>query len=87
MTVMASDPVLIAYAVWRGKGGHARYQRIGQAYSHARGEGLNVIFDVWPVWKDWRLVLLELDEADDRRLLAEAKRLGSRESVARKKRV
>jgi hypothetical protein len=84
---MAGDPVLIAYAVWRGKRGRARYQRIGQAYPHAQGEGLNVIFDVWPVRKNWKLVLLELDEADDRRLLAEAKRLRAGKTLGRKKRV
>jgi hypothetical protein len=70
---MANDPVLIAYAVSRRRSGRGvNYERIGRAYPHDKGEGLTVIFDAWPV-KGGHIVLLELDEADDRRLLAQAK--------------
>jgi hypothetical protein len=37
------------------------------------GEGLTIIFDAWPL-KGGHIILLELDEDDDRRLLAQAKR-------------
>ena len=70
---MTGDPVLIAYAVKRGKRGRVIYERIGRAYPHNAGEGLTLKFDAWPM-PDFEIVLLELDEADDRRLLADAKR-------------
>lgn len=71
---MTNDPVLIAYAVRRSpKTKRAQYERIGRAYPHNAGEGLTVILDAMPL-KGRQIVLLELDEADDRRLLAEAKR-------------
>ncbi len=71
---VANDPVLIAYAVKRGtKSKRVQYERIGRAYPHDTGEGLTVILDAMPL-KGSHIVLLELDEADDRRLLAEAKR-------------
>ncbi len=50
-----------------------QYERIGRAYPHSVGEGLTVILDAVPL-KGYHIVLLELDEADDRRLLAEARR-------------
>jgi hypothetical protein len=67
------DPVLIAYAVWRVRG-KVRYQRAGHVYPHGAGEGLTVILDALPLNFNGKLVLLERDEADDRRLLAEARR-------------
>ncbi len=71
---MTNDPVLIAYAVRRGgKSGRVQYERIGRAYPHNAGEGLTVILDAMPL-KGRHIVLLELFEDDDRRLLAEAKR-------------
>ncbi len=76
---MANDPVLIAYAVKRGKkSGRVHYERIGRTYPHDTGEGLTLILDALPVEKSdpggIHIVLLELDEADGRRLLAEARR-------------
>ena len=71
---MANDPVLIAYAAKRSRTSRkVQYERIGRAYPHDKGEGLTVILDAMPL-KGSHIVLLELDEADDRRLLAEAKR-------------
>ncbi len=71
---MANDPVLIAYAVKRGKKSRrVQYERIGRAYPHNAGEGLTVILDAMPL-KGSHIVLLELFEDDDRRLLAEARR-------------
>ncbi len=73
---MANDPVLIAYAVKRGKkSGRVQYERIGRAYPHDTGEGLTVILDAMPL-KGRHIVLLELFEDDDRRLLADARRYG-----------
>jgi hypothetical protein len=72
--VMANDPVLIAYAVKRGKKTRrVQYERIGRAYPHDTGEGLTIILDAMPL-KGRHIVLLELDESDDRRLLVEAGR-------------
>lgn len=71
---MTNDPVLIAYAVRRSpKTRRVQYERIGRAYPHNAGEGLTVILDAMPL-KGRHIVLLELDEADDRRLFAEARR-------------
>jgi hypothetical protein len=50
-----------------------QYERIGRVYPHNAGEGLTVILDAMPL-KGSHIVLLELDEGDDRRLLAEARR-------------
>jgi hypothetical protein len=79
---MANDPVLIAYAVKRRRSGkRVNYERIGRAYPHDKGEGLTVILDAMPI-KGGHIVLIELDETDDRRLLAEAaRRSGSQKSV------
>jgi hypothetical protein len=71
---MSGDPVLIAYAVKRGKQGRVIYERIGRAYPHNAGAGLTLRLDAWPM-PGYDIVLLELDSADDRRLLAQAKRL------------
>jgi len=49
------------------------YERIGQAYPYNVGEGLTVILDAIPL-NGSHIVLLELDDSDDRRLLAEARR-------------
>ncbi len=71
---MTNDPVLIAYAARRSpKTRRVQYERIGRAYPHNVGEGLTIILDAMPL-KGRHIVLLELDEADDRRLFAEAMR-------------
>jgi len=71
---VSGDPVLIAYAVKRRRNGKGvNYTPIGRAYPHNRGDGLTVILDALPL-KGYHIVLLELDEADDRRLLAETRR-------------
>jgi hypothetical protein len=49
------------------------YTLIGRAYPRNTGDGLTVILDALPL-KGYHIVLLELDEADDRRLLAETRR-------------
>ncbi len=72
---MTNDPVLIAYAARRGRDGRkVHYTRIGRAYPHDTGQGLTLILDALPLNFDGKIVLLELDKADDRRLLAEARR-------------
>lgn len=61
------DPVLIAYSVRRSTTTkRAIWTRIGQAYPHETGAGLTVVLDSLPL--DGVVVLLERDEADDRRL-------------------
>ena len=68
---MTNDPVLIAWTAKRkrdGQGSH--WYRIGRAYPHSKGSGLTVVLDAWPL--NGRIVLLELGEKDDERLLAEA---------------
>jgi hypothetical protein len=67
---MSNDPVLIAYAVHRDKSGKCHWTRIGRAFPHDAGAGLTVLLDSMPL--DGRIVLLELDEDDDRRLMSEA---------------
>jgi hypothetical protein len=68
---MTNDPVLIAYTAKRGKPGKpAIWTRIGRAYPHESGAGLTVQLDAMPF--DGRIILLELDEADDRQLIKEA---------------
>lgn len=68
---MATDPVLIAYAVKRNsKSKRAIWTRVGCAYPHEVGAGLTVVLDSVPL--DGRIVLLELDHADDRRIMTEA---------------
>ena len=73
MLSMATDPVLIAYTAKRTKTGkRVVWTRIGQAYPHETGAGLTVVLDAMPL--DGRIVLLELDDADDERLLDRAAR-------------
>ena len=68
---MSADPVLIAYTAKRSKTGKAAvWTRIGRAYPHDVGAGLTVVLDSIPL--DGRVILLELDEADDRQLIKEA---------------
>ena len=70
---MTNDPVLIAYSAKRSRDGKRMiWKRIGAAYPHASGAGLTVSLDVIPF--DGRIILLEPDADDDRRLLAEAER-------------
>lgn len=72
-----ADPVLIAYGVKRrGASKRAHWTRIGEAYPHESGAGLTVVLNVLPL--DGRVILLELDAADDRRLDAEAARFAKR---------
>ena len=73
---MTNDPVLIAYAARRSpKTKKVQYTRIGRAYPHDTGAGLTLILDALPLnFNGTYIVLLELDKADDRRLLAEARR-------------
>ena len=73
---MTNDPVLIAYTVKRSKKANRPiWTRIGRAYPHDTGAGLTVILDSIPL--DGRVVLLEPDDDDDRRILHEAKMLGT----------
>ncbi len=61
---MTNDPVLIAYAVQRGRDRKkVRYTRIGRAYPHDTGQGLTLILEALPLKFDGKIVLLELDEA------------------------
>ncbi|MGO9547343.1 MAG: hypothetical protein ACLPPF_21435 [Rhodomicrobium sp.] len=79
---MSCDPVLIAYGVTKSKDGKRNFwKRIGEAYPHRDGAGLTVQLNVLPL--DGRIILLERDAADDRRLEAEAKRFAT-QSKARK---
>jgi hypothetical protein len=69
---MIVDPVLIAYTVSYSKTSDRFFwTRVGAAYPHATGAGLTVILDAVPT--DGRIVLLELDEEDDKRLVREAR--------------
>ena len=73
---MSGDPVLIAYGVRRTKDGKRTiWRRVGEAYPHDQGAGLTVVLDALP--RDGRIVLLERDAEDDRRLLARLKRHGA----------
>ena len=77
---MATDPVLIAYTAKRTKTGkRAVWTRIGQAYPHEAGAGLTVVLDAMPL--DGRIVLIELDAADDKRLLDRAAKIGTAPKV------
>ncbi len=78
---MATDPVLIAYTAKRSKNGKgAIWTRIGHAYPHEAGAGLTVMLNAMPL--DGRIVLLELDDADDERLLDRAAKLGDGKNAA-----
>ena len=81
---MSSDPVLIAYGVKRAtKLNKNIWQRIGEAYPHTEGAGLTVILGAVP--RDGRIVLLERDDADDRRLEREARRYRKRQVIIGKR--
>ncbi|MEQ1694800.1 MAG: hypothetical protein ABL901_03070 [Hyphomicrobiaceae bacterium] len=82
---MSNDPVLIAYGAKRSADKSKTFwTRIGQAFPHETGAGLSVILDVLPL--DGRIILLEPDENDDRRILAEAKRFdGAAKPVKRER--
>lgn len=68
---MATDTVLIAYAVKRNsETKRAIWTRIGCTYPHEVGAGLTVVLDCVPL--DGRIVLLELDAADDPRIMSAA---------------
>ena len=68
---MTNDPVLIAYTVKRSTSGKSPiWTRIGIAFPHDVGAGLTVVLDAMPL--DGRIVLLELDDADDRQLIKDA---------------
>jgi hypothetical protein len=71
---MSGDPVLIAYMAKRSRKSKRTYwQRIGVAYPHEVGAGLTVVLEAMPL--DGRIILLELDEDDHRRLAREAARV------------
>jgi hypothetical protein len=77
-----TDPVLIAFSARRSRDKKRTFwTRIGQAYPHDQGAGLTVILDVLP--PDGRIILLEPDDADDRRLEREAKRFQKKEVLTR----
>ncbi|AHB47691.1 hypothetical protein W911_03525 [Hyphomicrobium nitrativorans NL23] len=73
---MASDPVLIAFAVRRATSSNKPvWTRIGCAYPHDTGAGLTVVLDALPT--DGRIVLLERDFDDDERILRQARKRGA----------
>lgn len=69
---MSRDPVLIAYSAQRRKDRRTIWHRIGRAFPHETGSGLTVLLDALP--PDGRIILLELDTSDHRRIAAEARR-------------
>ncbi len=70
---MSRDPVLIAYGVKKASNAKRNiWRRIGEAFPHEEGAGLTVVLDVLP--PDGRVILLEPDDIDDRRLEREAKK-------------
>lgn len=73
-TRMPTDPVLIAYGINITKTGRRVWARIGEAYPHREGAGLTVQLNALP--SDGKVVLLELDENDDRWIATHARRLG-----------
>lgn len=75
---MSLDPVLIAYTAKRTKSGRTVWSRIGEAIPHETGAGLTVMLDSLPL--DGRVILLELDTADDARIAREAERLAKAKS-------
>lgn len=81
---MSHDPVLIAYGITKSRDGKRNFwKRIGEAFPHRDGAGLTVQLNVLPF--DGRIILLERDAADDRRLEAEAKRLAGQSRVPKSK--
>lgn len=82
---MSNDPVLIAYGAKRKPNTkRAFWTRIGGAFPHEQGAGLTIVLDVLPL--DGRIILLEPNEQDDRRLLAEAKRFDGSPNIAKQDR-
>lgn len=70
---MSSDPVLIAYGVKKAtKTKRNIWRRIGEAFPLDEGAGLTLVLNALP--PDGRIVLLEPDIVDDRRLDREAKK-------------
>ncbi len=70
---MSNDPILLAHGAKRNSNTKRTiWTRIGCAFPHETGAGLTVVLDAVPL--DGRIILLEPDAQDDRRLLAEAKR-------------
>jgi hypothetical protein len=72
---VANDPVLIAYGATRTQSGRRFWRAIGRAYPHDEGQGLTLVLDACPL--DGRVVLLEPDEADERRAIVRARMKGS----------
>lgn len=69
---MTNDPVLIAYGVQRRQNGkRSWWTRIGCPYPHEIGASLTVVLDLMPL--DGRIILLEPNRHDDKRLLEEAR--------------
>ena len=59
-TLLANDPVLIAYTVKNATPKRkARWTRIGVAFPHDRGAGLTLLINALPLRFDGRIVLLE----------------------------
>jgi hypothetical protein len=80
---MTNDPVLIAYGAQRRQNGkRSWWTRIGHAYPHETGAGLTVVLDLMPL--DGRIILLEPDQHDDKRLLQEARALSKDASLKRR---
>ncbi|MEQ1615682.1 MAG: hypothetical protein ABL904_23250 [Hyphomicrobiaceae bacterium] len=70
---MPGDPVLIAYGVKQSsKTERNIWRRIGEAFPHEDGAGLTLVLNALP--PDGRVILLEPDAADDKRLEREARR-------------
>ena len=81
---MSSDPVLIAYGVKRSTTRRRNiWHRIGEAYAHDEGAGLTIVLHAAP--RDGRVILLERDYADDRRLQREARRFQKKEVLIGKR--
>lgn len=79
-----ADPVLIAYGVKRATRLNKNiWQRIGEAYAHEEGAGLTIVLHAAP--RDGRIILLERDYADDRRLQREARRFQKKEVLIGKR--
>ena len=74
---MANDPVLIAYGAPATPGKRRYWKPVGRAFPHEEGAGLTLVLDAIPSPFDGRLILLEPDEADDRRYLARIRRLAA----------
>lgn len=81
---MPIDPVLIAYGVKKARNsGRNIWRRIGEAFPHEEGAGLTLALNALP--SDGRIILLEPDEVDDRRLEREARKSRERELLIGKR--